>query len=136
MRLQRMHMARSERGSGAPELLVTALVVLILFIAASPFYRAAKAEAARLRCEEARGLLAEAQIRFRKDSSNHKFTLRLEDLHDLVPRLPECAEGGRFRFRISDPGDKDSYGKPIEPNRLIILCSYWLHKPIVVPNQD
>ena len=55
MKHQGMRTARSERGSGAPELLVTALVVLILFIAASPFYRAAKAEAARQKAAQEKG---------------------------------------------------------------------------------
>lgn len=116
------------------ELLVAALVVFILFIAASPFYRAARSEASRLRCETARQLIADAQERFRRESAGHRYARDLSELAEILPTIPQCPSGGHYRFRISDELDRSADGTFIGPGRMVILCSSAGHRLFVLPN--
>lgn len=116
-------------GSGAADLLVISLVFLILCIAASPFYRAAKSEAAKLRCESYRNLLLDAQSRHRTQSPDGSYARHPSDLAGQI-RVPSCPSGGRYRFRLSDLRDRDERGQAVGEGRLVVVCSSRDHSPV------
>jgi hypothetical protein len=122
---------RGFRGAANTEILVGALVVVIFFIAASPFYRAAQAEANKMRCQAARRLLASAQEQYRCHSAQHAYALDLHQLAGILPRVPTCPEGGRYRFRLSCELDRDETGRQVGRGRLVILCTAPGHRLIV-----
>jgi type II secretory pathway pseudopilin PulG len=120
-------------GFTTAELLVGALVVLILFIAASPFYRAAREEASRQRCMAARRLIADAQEKYRAQSPTHSYADDVSELAAFLPILPRCPNGGRFLFRIADDRGWMETAGATGRRRLVILCSEDGHKPYFAP---
>lgn len=121
------------RGMALSELSVAALVLLILVIAASPFHRAARARAARLRCQAACRLLAEAQSEYRERSADGGFAPSAEDLRGILPAAPRCPSGGHIRFWVArDP-------RAIAPGagqRLVIWCPEHGRPPLGAPTRS
>jgi type II secretory pathway pseudopilin PulG len=128
--------ASLRRAAVATELLIAALCVLILYIAASPFYRAAQDEAARLRCRTARRLIGSAQEEFRARSPEHVYARTMRELSDLLPAIPKCPRHGRYRFRTATHQDRYPGGRPIGSGHLIIKCSYEGHESYIVPQRS
>lgn len=130
------HRASLRRAAVATELLIAALCVLILYIAASPFYRAAQEEAARLRCRTARRLIGYAQEEFRAHSPGHGYARTLRELSHLLPSIPQCPRRGRYRFRTSTDQDRYPGGRPIGSGHLIIQCRFEGHEAYIVPQRS
>lgn len=128
-----LHNRCTARGGANTEPLVGALVVVIFFIAASPFYRAAQAEADRVRCQAARRLIANAQEQYRSQSAEHTYARDPRQLASILPHVPTCPGGGRFRFRLSDVLDRDETGQRVGKGRLVILCTAPGHRLVVGP---
>jgi len=120
----------NRRGSAATDVLVGALVVLILFVAASPFYRAAKSQANLQQCHQHRLLLAEANRRYRETSPTGAFTTNVQDLMQIVHVSTQCPEGGPYSMRVTQPGEHDHYGRELPAGSLVIRCSVRTHEPI------
>lgn len=118
----RQYKPNRQRGSAPSELVVGALLVLIVFVAASPFYRAARLEASRQRCDSRRALIVEAEEQYRSMSPAHTYTMDVRDLEPMLSRVPECPDGGAYHIRLSVPEDRDAKGKPVGTGRLVIWC--------------
>lgn len=127
------HNRRTAQGGANTELLVGALVVVIFFIAASPFYRAAQAEANRIRCQAARRLIANAQEQYRHQSATHTYAHDPNQLASILPHLPTCPDGGRYRIRLSSELDRDATGQQVSKGRIVILCTRPGHRLVVGP---
>lgn len=100
------------------------MVVLVVFILASPFYRAARDEAARLRCLSARRLIANAQEQYRQHDPKHHRAAALADLKDYLPDPPRCPKGGIFTFHANPIPASETHKAH---NEFVILCSHEGH---------
>jgi len=116
-------------GFAASEMVVAILVVVILFVAASPLHRAAREEAARLRCNAARQVIADAQRAFQSRSPDGRFARTLQELSSVLPNPPRCPHGGRFRFKLGLPGARGS-------RRMAVTCSAEGHRPVIFAPAD
>lgn len=119
-----------QRGSAPTDVLVGALVVLILFAAASPFYRAAERQADLQQCHQRRLLMAKANGRFREASPAGAFTTNVQDLKEIVHVSARCPRGAPYAMRVTGPGERDHRGSRIPEGVLVVGCSVETHEPV------